>query len=66
MGLVGYGLGWLVLRVTPDGGVESVMGLIVVAVALITRWFGSTESLLVHAVIASALALLPFLRVWLV
>lgn len=55
MGLLGYGLGWLVWRAAmPYGGVESVMGLIVVAVALITLGLGLPSHYLVHAVIASA------------
>lgn len=54
MGLLGYGLGWLVLRVMPYGGIESAMGLIVVAVALITLGLGLPSHYWVHAVIASA------------
>lgn len=55
MGLLGYGLGWLVWRTaTPYGGVEPVIGLIVVAVALSTLGLGLPSHYLVHAVVASA------------
>lgn len=55
MGLLGYGLAWLAWRAaTPYSGLESVMGLIVIAVALLTLGLGLPSHYLVHAVIASA------------
>lgn len=55
MGLLGYGLGWLVWRAAmPYGGVEPVIGLTVVAVALLTLGLGVPSHYLVHAVVTSA------------
>lgn len=55
MGLLGYGLGCLFWRAaTPYSGVEPVMGLIVVAVALLTLGLGLPSHYLVHAVVTSA------------
>lgn len=54
MGLLGYELGWLVWRATmPYSGVEAVMGLIVVAVSLLTLGLGLPSHYLVHAVVTS-------------
>ena len=55
MGLLGYGLGWLGWRAAmPYSGVEPVMVLIVVAVALLTLGLGLPSHYLVHAVVTSA------------
>jgi hypothetical protein len=55
MGLLGYGLGWLVwLVATPDIGVEGMAGLIAVAVAVLTLGLNLPSHYLVHAVVVCA------------
>jgi len=54
MGLVGYGLGWLVWLAAPYTGVAGMAGLIAVAVALLTLGLGLPSYYLVHAVVAGA------------
>ena len=55
MGLLGYGLGWLVWQAaTPYPGIEGVAVLIAVAVALLTLGLGLPSHHLVHTVVASA------------
>lgn len=53
MGILAYGLGWLVWQVFPHKGVEALMGLITVAVALLTLGLGLPSHHLVHTVVAS-------------
>ena len=55
MGLLSYGLGWLVWQAAiPYSGVEGMVGLIAVAVALLTLGLGLPSHYLVHAVVACA------------
>jgi len=55
MGLLGYGLGWLVwLAAIPYSGVERITGFIPVGVAILTLGLGLPSHQLVHAIVASA------------
>lgn len=54
MGLVGYGLGWLIWQAAiPYSGIESVLGLVIVGVTLLTLGLGLPSHYLVHAVVAA-------------
>jgi hypothetical protein len=52
MGILGYGLGWLV-QVLPYKGAEPLTGLVAVAVAILTLGLGLPSHHLFHAIIAA-------------
>lgn len=52
MGVLGYGLGWVIWQVLPNQGAEALMGFVAFAVALLTLGLGLPSHHLFHTVVA--------------